>query len=849
MRVPLSWLREYVEIEIPPGELARRLTFAGLEVEAIEFIGQPLPSDQLALEVKVDGLEWDPEKLVVGQIVEVRPHPDADRLVVVDLDDGERVRPAVTGAPNVFAFKGQGPLERPIKVACAREGARLIDGHSPGRQLIELKPAKIRGVESDTMACSEKELGISVDHEGIILFDDDAPEPGTPLVDYIGDVVLDIALTPNMARNASILGVAREVSALTGAPLRPLPQDVQMDGPPVTDKVRIEIREPELNPRFTATLLEGITIAPSPYWMQLRLALAGMRPINNIVDVTNYVMLEVGQPLHAFDYDVLVSRAEASGAALPTIITRLPEPGERLTTLDDANRQLDDFTILVADTRGALSLGGIMGGQQSEVSDATTNVLLESAAWNFINIRRSVQSQQLQTSEAGYRFSRGVHPALAERGNRRAIDLMRRLAGGAVCQGVLDEYPARPPDTVIELPSSEVARSLGIQIPQEEISRILASLEFTVEERDAALSVTVPDHRLDIGEGAVGIADLIEEVSRIWGYERIPETQISDTTPPQRHNASLAAEERVRDALVNLGLQEVVTYRLTTPERENRALAPGSPADDRPYVTLANPIASERVCLRHQLLASVLEIAEGNARFQDRQALFEVGPVFLPVEGEELPEEPRRLAIVMSGPTAHEDWRQSTASDSDFFDLKGVVEGLMTDLHLPDFGFEPGEHPSLHPGCTARLLIGGQDVGALGELHPRVRRDYDLGDRPVLAAELDLEKILAALPTQHRTKTVSRFPGVVEDLALVVDEAVPAARVRELIDQAGGPELAEVRLFDLYRGDQIGAGKKSLGYRLTYRSDERTLSDDDAARLRNAILERLEEEVGAVLRP
>ncbi|MEE8138317.1 MAG: phenylalanine--tRNA ligase subunit beta, partial [Thermoanaerobaculia bacterium] len=789
MRVPLSWLREYVDIEIAPEELARRLTLAGLEVEAIEYVGPPLPSERVGIEARVSGLEWDREKIVVGRVLEVRPHPNADRLVLAELDDGERVRPVVTGAANLEPYKGKGTLERPLKVACAKEGARLYDGYKSGRQVTTLRRAKIRGIESDAMACSEKELGISDEHEGIILFDDDAPEPGTALADYIGDVVLDIAITPNMARNASILGVAREVAALTGARLHELPQEVRMEGPPAAEKVRLEIREPELNPRFTATILEGATIAPSPYWLQLRLTLAGMRPINNVVDVTNYVMLELGQPLHAFDYDELMRRAQASGAELPTIITRLPEAGERLTTLDDVERELDDFTILVADTAGALSLGGIMGGQESEVSDATTNVLLESAGWNFINIRRSVQSQQLQTSEAGYRFSRGVHPALAERGNRRGIELMRRLAGGIVGQGVVDEYPAPPEEVTVELPLSEVERCLGIPIPQREVVRILGALEFGVEERKEALRVTVPDHRLDIGRGVVGIADLIEEIARIWGYEGIPETQISDTTPPQRGDPSLEAEERVRDALVNLGLQEVVTYRLTTPEREAAALAPGSPADERPYVTLANPIASERTSLRHALLPSVLEIAESNARFRDRLALFEVGPVFLLQEGELLPDEPRRLAIVMSGPRELEAWQGAETGDMDFFDLKGVVEALLADLHLPDARFEPGGHPSLHPGRRARLVVGAQAVGAFGELHPRVGMAYGLSERPVLAAEFDLEAILDALPAQHRTESVSRFPAVVEDLALVVDESVPAARVQAVIEEAGGQEL------------------------------------------------------------
>ncbi|MFQ5407487.1 MAG: phenylalanine--tRNA ligase subunit beta [Anaerolineales bacterium] len=848
MKVPLSWLREYVDIETPVEELAQTMTFAGLEVEAMEYIGLPLPAHLDQMNAKVSGLEWNRQKIVVGEITEVNPHPNADRLVLVQLNDGEQVHTVLTGAPNLFEYKGKGPLAARLKVAYAKEGAHIYDGHQPGQKLTKLKRAKIRGVESYSMACSEKELGISDEHAGIILFDEDAPAAGTPLADYIGDVVLDIAITPNMARNASILGVAREVAALTGASLRQPSYAVRMDGPDVTSSIQIDIREPELNPRFTATLLEGVSIGPSPYWMQLRLRLAGMRPINNIVDVTNYAMLELGQPLHAFDYDVLAERAKQSGADVPTLITRLPETGERLTTLDDVDRALDDFTILVTDTAGALSLGGIMGGEESEVSDSTTNVLLEAAAWNYINIRRSVQAQGLQTSEAGYRFSRGVHPAMAARGNLRAIEMMRTLAGGAIRNGMVDEYPAPPAPVVVDLPLAEVQRLLGIELETARIVDILTALEFDVVNHGGSLQVTVPDHRLDIGTGVVGRADLVEEIARIYGYERIPETQITDTTPPQRGNPSLELEERVRDLLANLGMQEVITYRLTVPEREARVRAPGAPPDERPYVTLVNPIASDRANMRHSLLASVLEVGEHNARFHARQAVFEIGPVFLPPDENSLPAEPRRLALLMTGPREVKNWAVDETRQMDFYDLKGVVDALVAGLHLPAARVEPAQHPSFHPARTARLCIGDEEIGVFGELHPLVREAYNLPEQPVLAAEFDAEALLAAIPYRYPTGSVSRFPAVVEDIALIVDEAVPAATVLALIAQTGGRQLVDVQLFDVYRGAQVGAGKKSLAYRLTYQSEEKTLTDKDAARLRNKIVKRLARELGAVLR-
>ena len=844
MRVPLRWLKDYVDVTLPPEELARVLTFAGLEVEALHYVGLAMPGDSEGLEAKVTGLAWDPDKLVVGEVREVRPHPDADRLVLATVDDGSEVQTAVTGAPNLFELREEGPLSKPLKVPLARIGARLFDAKS--RSVRRFKKAKIRGVVSASMICSERELGISDAHENVIVFDDDSVSPGTPLAEYIGDVVFDIDITPNMVRNASILGVAREVAALTGKELRQPKTEVTMEGSPVADKLRIEIRQPELNPRFTATLLEGVTIGPSPYWMQHRLLLAGMRPISNLVDITNYVMLEIGQPLHAFDYDILVERARATGSGVPTLITRLPEPGEELKTLDDVDRKLDPFTILVTDTAGGLSLGGVMGGQESEVSDATTNVLLEAAAWNFINIRRTTQAQQL-TSEAGYRFSRGVHPAQAQRGNLRAIEMMRSLAGGTVCQGMVDEYPAPAQDVVLDLALSEVERALGIEIPKAEIARILRSLEFEVEDLGETLRVTAPDHRLDIGEGVTGIADLVEEISRIYGYESIPETQIEDAIPPQRGNPTLEAEEAIRDRLVDLGLQEVVTYRLTAPEREARARKPGSGVDERAFVEMKKPISVDRKVMRHELLPSVLEIAETNAR-QGGMALFEIGKVYLPVEGEELPDEPRRLAIVLAGRQAPSNWSASDPATFDFYDLKGLIDALGGDLHLEDCAYEAAEHPTFHPGRCARWQVGGQEIGVFGEIHPQVRAAYELPFKSVLAADLDFEKLQAALPERYPIRSLPQHPPVVEDLALIVDDGITAAAVESCIVAAAGKLLRNVELFDHFRGEQVGEGKKSLAYRLTYQSDERTLTDDEVARLRERILTKVEEKLSARLR-
>jgi len=876
MKVPISWLRDFVEITIPIEELARRLTLAGLEVEAIQYVGLPLPAGKVeghtsgdsVLEINTSGIEWAADKIVVASVSEVIPHPNADRLVLCKLYDGEQEHVILTGAPNLFPYKGIGPLEKPLKVAYAREGAQIYDGHQPGQVLTTLKRAKIRGFDSYSMICSEKELGISEDHEGVIILDDDAPV-GAPLVAYMGDAVLDISILPNTARAASILGVAREVAALTSVSLKqPSVISDQLSG--IGDFAEIEITNPELNPRFVLGLIRDVKIGPSPYKVQRRLKLAGMRPISNIVDATNYAMLEIGEPLHAFDYDVLVGRIANPPHKVPKIITRTARSGEKLTTLDGVERTLDEKTVLVCDTAGALSIAGVMGGAESEISEKTRNILLEGAAWNFTNIRRTAKAENLP-SEASFRFSRGVHPAMAERGVRRGLELMQQWADGVVAKGLVDNYPLPPAESAIEITSADVKRWLGIELTMQEIKALLEGLEFhcTLKTehpspslpglsaragRAGCLLITTPDHRLDIGEGIVGKADLLEEIARVYGYDRIPETRLADELPPQRSNPSLEREERIRDLLVKMGLQEVVSYHMTSVEREARLLPGNTPGVSRDagslkgYVQLANPIASDRYVMRQSLLSSVMEVVERNARIRERMALFEIGPVFIASKEGGLPDEPQRLAIVLTGPRSLPSWQPADTEAMDFYDLKGILAALLEALHIEDVGYEPAMHPSFHPGKQAKVQTGEQEIGVFGELHPVIRQNYDLPDSPLLAAELDLDVLLALIPERYESQPVPVFPPVLEDLALVVDEALPAERVAEVIRQAGGKIVAGVRLFDVYRGEKIGAGKKSLAYSLTYQAPNKTLTDRDVAGIRTRIIRRLEQELGAALR-
>jgi phenylalanyl-tRNA synthetase beta chain len=872
MKVPVSWLKDFVDINIPIEDLAHILTVSGLEVEEIHYVGWEMPKEN-KYGFKINGIPWDREKIVVAEIREVGPHPNADRLTLCDLFDGQQQHSVLTGAPNLLPFKGQ-KLEKPIKVAYAKEGSTLYDGHAEGHVLSTLKRTKIRGVESYSMVCSEFELGISDDHEGIIFLDDDAPV-GAPLADYLGDVVLEVSILPNNARNANMLGLAREVAALTRQPLRKPTMD---DGPWTTDNtvnglsssVNIVIAEPALNPRFTLALIRDVQIKPSPYWVQRRLKLAGMRPISNIVDATNYTMLEIGEPLHAFDYDVLAHRA---GDKPITIITRAAHPGEKLVTLDGIERALTPTNVLVCDQVGPLSMAGVMGGAESEVYDAskevldatgpemkdgkgkasvrsksTTNILLEAAAWNFINIRKTANAHNLN-SEASYRFSRGVHPALALEGLKRCLYWMAAWSGGKIAPGIVDSYPLPPANTSVEITENDIHRALGVFIPLTEAAAMLKRLEFECQITGHLLRVVTPPFRMDIGVDVVGVADIMEEVARLYGFDNIPETRMADALPPQRGNPSLEAENLVRDILVSLGMQEVITHRMSAPEIENRLfprLGSGlSPEPNSSYVKLANPIAPEKRVMRRSVLASVLNVIERNARLRDALTMFEIGPVFIP-HGNDLPLEPRRLALAISGRRYESAWDTKVGQKLDFYDLKGIVEALMEALHL-DVTYAPAEHASFHPGKCASVSRGDTTFGVFGELHPLVQENYNFVS-PVQAADFDLEAVLKAAQASFDVKPVSEFPPVLEDIAVVVDENLPADRVAALIRQTGGKTLAAVRLFDVFRSEQIGADKKSLAYSLTYQSFEGTLTDKDAAQIRSKIVRRLEQEVGAKLR-
>jgi phenylalanyl-tRNA synthetase beta chain len=843
MKVPLTWLKDYVDLDdLDIEDLAKVMTMVGLEVEEIHLVGLPLPEADRH-EFKYTGLAWPADKFIVARVDEVMPHPNADRLVLCRLNDGEEEITVLTGAPNLYDYKGKGPLDEPLKVAYAREGAELYDGHKPGHELTTLGRMKIRGVESFSMICSEKELGISEAHEGVILLDADAPT-GMPLVEYMGDAVFDVDTLPNMVRDASVLGMAREIAAATGKELRYPDDSLEMAGPELEGRVSIEIEDPELNPRFMLGMVEGITIQPSPYWVRRRLNLAGMRPINAIVDATNYVMLEIGEPMHAFDYDILVERA---GGKAPTIITRPAKEGEKLTTLDGEEHTLSENMELVTDKAGPLSLAGVMGGEESEVNGQTTKVLLEGAAWNFINIRKTVSKLKMN-SEAAYRMSRGVHPAMAELGLKLCLKRMQEWGGGKVAQGFVDNYPVPPEDPVVEISAEWVDNNLGVAISPEEIAEILTRLEFECTVKGDIVTAKTPPHRLDIHDGLIGRADLLEEISRIYGYDKIPSHRLNQPLPPQRLNQEMAMEDTLRDLLVNLGLQELIAYRMTAPEREARRFPPDYAAPEVEYLEIQNPITVERRVMRRSILSTMLEIMEYNSTLSDRLAMFEIGPVFHPVDGQQLPDEKMMLSIGLTGLRSEPNWQKDEPGVVDFYDLKGVVEGMLSGLHIDNVSYTAGEHPSLHPGKTADVLVDGEKVGVMGELHPLVKANYEMGDAPVYVAEFDLTPLVSKATILFDVEAVATYPPVLEDLAVVVDDEVTAAEVEDVIRMGGGEYLAKVQIFDIYKGAQVGEGKKSLAFSLTYIAPDRTLTDKEVSKLRQKVIFLLGKKLNAELR-
>ena len=800
MKVPVSWLRQYVDVDLPPRELAHRLTMAGVEVGEVDEIGG-----------------WS--EVFVGRVTGVRQHPNADRLSLCTVTTGgEEEMEVVCGAPNVT--EGQ-------NICFARVGAQLYNAHAGKHET--LAAARIRGVESQGMICSELELGLGDDHTGIIVLPEDAPV-GMPLNEFMGDTVLDLELTPNRLDCLSMLGVAHEIAALTGATVREPEFALAESGAPIAERVTISIADPDLCWRYTASLIEGVTIGDSPQWLQDRLLRAGFRPISNVVDATNFVMLEYNQPLHAFDFDRV-------GEA--TVIVRRARPSEPLTTLDGEARTLGPETLVIADAHRPIGLGGVIGGANSEIGPGTSTVLLESATFEARNNRETAQSLGLRT-EATLRFEKQLRPELAPIALRRATALIQEVAGGTVAPGIIDVYP-NPPESPLAVPltTRRLRQVLGMDMGMEGVKSVLDSLCFTYESvGDDSLSVAIPYWRNDV----VIEEDLVEEVVRITGYDQVPTAMLATPIPFQTTARTLTLRDALKDLLTAGGMQEVINYPLTTLADLERVeqLDPESPP-----LRIANPMSGSHEYLRPTLQAGLLATLAANQGYDDGPVrLFEAARVFRP-RPNDLPEELETVAGAMSGERSGASWL-GQQGPMDFFDAKGLVEWLLERLEVPA-SYEPGSHPTYHPGRCAVVKSGDTALGYVGEIHPMIRERVGLGDTLAVGFELYLAPLLDALPTEERRFVpLSRFPAATRDIALVVPTDVPAGRINELILRHRLVERAE--LFDTYSGESIGQGRKSLAFHVYFRAADRTLTNEEVDRSLDGLLRTLEREAQATLR-
>ncbi|MDQ4125137.1 MAG: phenylalanine--tRNA ligase subunit beta [Actinomycetota bacterium] len=794
MRVSLAWLREFVDVDVPLNALKEMLDLSGTKVDKVHRPGEGIAG------------------VVVAQVQEIDAHPNADNLSMVTVSTAEAAQRVVCGAKN-FAVGD--------KVALARVGATL-----PGMTITE---RRIRGEVSAGMLCSASELGVSKDHSGLMILPEDA-ELGQDVVRTLGldDAILELEITPNRPDCMSVVGVAREVAALTGNELRLPSADVPVEQD-LAAPVTVRIEDPTGCPRFVARYLTGVKVGPSPQWMTSRLVAAGVRPVSNVVDVTNYVLMELGQPLHAYD-----------AAKVPDglIVVRRANAGETLTTLDGVDRTLHPDDLVIAGRDGVLGIAGVMGGATSEVSDETTDVILECAYFDHASVAYTSRRHGLR-SEASARFERGADPEGPPFAAARAARLVAEVAGGRVAAAAIDQYPAPVERPSINLRPQRTPRVLGEDVPVERQVRHLRSIGIEVVEAGGVLQTRVPSFRPDLTREI----DLVEEVIRLYGIDRV-----KSTLPPGRAGGLDEVQRfdrALRRTLASLGLREAWTDSFLGPkELDDLGLAEDHPARD--LVRLANPLADERPGLRTTLLPGLLHaVARNTAHRAEGVALFEIARVYEPTD-EELPLEAQVLAAVFSGRRRAQGWT-SPAAAWDFFSAKGVLEAALRSLRLPTPELAPADGMPFHPTRGASVSIDGTAAGAFGELHPDVCERFDVSEGTV-AFELSLAPVVAALPERVKVEELPKFPPLLIDLAVVVDEGVSAQTVTEIVRETGLPDVASARLFDLYRGDQVPAGKKSLAFALEIRAEDRTLTDEEALQVRDRIVAALREHVGAELR-
>ena len=801
MKVSLNWLKDYVEIRMGLKELVNLLTMAGLEVEETISMGEGL------------------EKVVVAEIRSIRKHPNADRLLLVEVKTPQETFSIVCGATNIR--EGQ-------KVPLALIGARLPNG-------IEIKRSKIRGVPSEGMLCSEIELALGQDASGIMILPTHVPV-GVDLGEAMGlkDTILDISITPNRPDCLCVMGVAREIAALTHQKVKYPTHSLSDRGEEIHQKTSVTVLDQDLCPRYVARMIDGVKIGPSPHWMSDRLEKGGIRSISNVVDVTNYVMMEYGQPLHAFDFELLEEGR---------IVVRRAKEGEEFVTLDGVKRTLDKEMLMICDGVKPVALAGVMGGLNSEIKEDTQKVLLESAYFNPAGNRRTSKKLGLET-EAAYRFGRGIDYGGCLSAANRAAQLIQELAGGRVLEGVVDAYPVTIKPRPIRLSIKKIHQVLGTEVSAKQVRNYLEDLELEIRGEDEDILVVTPaSFRGDLEREI----DLIEEVARLDGYERIPITIPKGPPSSEERSKEFLVERKVIDTLIYHGYHEVITYSFTSPDSWD---VMGLPLHDprRQHLRILNPLTEDLSVMRTTLIPGLLETARYNvSRKNSNLKLFELKKVFFPQEGERLPKEVKFLVGLAMGFDRDPHWAFSPRP-VDFFDIKGCVEDLLDALKIRGLKFDKAEGiPYLHPGKASKVLLDHDVLGVLGELHPQMLGHYEIHGRGYLF-EMDFSKMVQWAGEEKRFQSLPKFPEVYRDLSVVVDKTLESERVMEAIRTFRQPFVEEVSLFDIYEGPPIPEGKKGISYRIRYQANDRTLTDEEVNQYHEKILTRLKEVFSLELR-
>lgn len=811
MRVSLNWLKEFVDFTMSPARIAELLTMGGVEVEAVSHVGGDLLN------------------VFSARVVEILPHPRSSRLKLARIDLGDRSETVVCGAPN---------LKVGDVVPYAAPGAILPTG-------MEIQVTEIRGVKSPGMLCSEKELDLGDDASGLLIFDDDAPV-GKPLalaLPFIEDDILETSVTPNRGDCLSILGIAREIAALSGGKLRVPEPLLSESSVSIHDKARAEVADPELCPRYVLRLVEGLTVGPSPFDVRLRLRRAGLRSISNVVDATNLVLLECGQPLHAFDYALL---EEAR------IMVRRCKPGEVFITLDGSERRLPENALMIADGGKSVALAGIMGGVNSEIRSDTTSALIESACFERFGIRRTAKAMGMGT-EASFRFERGVDPEGTLWAAQRAAQVIQRLAGGVVAAGAIDVYPAPIVRGPVDVRVHRVNRVLGTTLTGEEITGFLERLGVAVENRGPQLiSAVAPSRRWDLDREI----DMIEEVARMYGFDKIPASMPSQRAAPDATRREYEATARAALVMNACGFHEVITMSFVSPEAAQEFVV--DEGCEGP-LTLLNPLTEDARVMRTSLASGLIGTLKRNLSFRNEDLrLYEIGRTFTPIAGAVLPREELKLAAVACGRRRPNLWHfhrgevdvqgnVETEPTIDFYDMKGAIESVLEAFGVEDASFRPSSLPFLHPGKASDIIIGSEVIGYAGELSPSKLHEYDL-PFGVYVSEVFLKPVLAEGIRERLFEPLPRYPYVERDLSIIVEEKVSGDVIKRLISRAGYDIIASVILFDIYRGDSIPEGSVSMAFRIRYQSEDRTLTDEEVQKVHTRVVETLSREVGSSLR-